>query len=73
MAVQKNRKYPCINRKQCVGCGCCIKACPRGAMSVPKGIYASVDLEKCVGCGLCSRACPADVIEMKNQEGGGKN
>jgi len=65
MAVQKNKRYASVDEKYCVGCGSCIKVCPKEAMSVPNGIYAQVDLERCVGCGLCAKVCPASVIEIR--------
>lgn len=54
-------------RKVCVACGVCVKACPKGAISIYKGCFACVDEEKCVGCGLCARACPAGCIETKER------
>lgn len=68
MTGKKIKRYPFINEKQCVGCGCCMKACPKQALSVPVGIFAKVDLDKCVGCGLCFKSCPASVIEMRVRE-----
>lgn len=62
------KKYAAVNIKQCVGCGSCIKVCPRKAISVPKGIYAEVNLEQCIGCGLCQKACPASVINIEAYE-----
>lgn len=50
---------------QCVACGTCIKCCPLGAITVPRGISAEVDSEKCVGCGKCAAACPACVITLE--------
>lgn len=64
MAVQRNRRFAFVNQRQCVGCGSCMKVCPRGAISIPKGIFAVVDLNKCIGCGLCAKTCPASVIEI---------
>ena len=52
------------DKKICVACGVCLKACPRGAISVYKGCYAQVDDAKCVGCGLCAKACPAGCITV---------
>lgn len=49
---------------ECVACGCCVKVCPRDAVSVRKGIMAEVDGEKCVGCGKCAKICPASVITI---------
>lgn len=54
--------------KECVACGTCLRACPAGALSVPKGLRAVVAAEKCVGCGKCGHACPAGVIEMIARE-----
>lgn len=48
----------------CVACGCCVKVCPLGAISIDRGIRAVVDLKRCVGCGKCARECPASVIEI---------
>jgi len=56
-----------VDRSLCVGCGCCVKVCPRGAIAVWKGKYAYVNAESCVGCGLCGRACPADVITVRRE------
>lgn len=51
--------------EDCVACGCCVKVCPLGAISIDRGIRAVVDLERCVGCGKCARECPASVIEIR--------
>ena len=47
----------------CIGCGKCVKTCPKGAISL-KDNCAVVDPEKCVGCGLCVDACPRHIISM---------
>lgn len=31
-----------VSTQECVACGCCIKVCPRSAISIPKGIYAMI-------------------------------
>lgn len=48
--------------KSCVACGCCVKVCPRSALSVHKGVRAAVDESRCVGCMKCAATCPAGVI-----------
>jgi len=53
--------------KECVACGRCVKECPVGAISVYKGMYATVDEGKCIGCGKCVKACPASVISVMPQ------
>jgi ferredoxin len=64
MTVQKSKRVATIDEVYCVGCGSCIKVCPKDAISVPRGVVAQVDMEKCVGCGLCAKMCPASVIEI---------
>ncbi len=54
-----------VNIRECVACGCCIKICPRGAISIPKGIYAEIDKSLCIGCGKCAKECPASIITME--------
>ena len=49
----------------CVACGCCVKVCPKQAISVDRGVRARVDGQTCIGCGKCARACPAGVIELR--------
>lgn len=64
MAIQKRKRLASVDLKQCVACGSCVKVCPKGAITVPKGIYAVVDEEKCIGCGLCAKVCPASIIRI---------
>ncbi len=59
------KKKAKILKELCVACGCCTKACPKDAISIINGIYATVDNNKCIGCGLCEKACPASIIMME--------
>lgn len=61
--MPKNR-YASVSIKECVGCGCCEKTCPKSAIHVKGGVCAVVNKEKCVGCGLCQKACPASLISI---------
>lgn len=65
MSCSKNIAYI---GKDCVACGVCTKHCPRAALTIRKGMYATVDHATCVGCGKCSTVCPAGVIEMVARE-----
>ena len=58
------KKLASPDKKTCVACGVCMKACRKGAISIYRGCYALVDESRCVGCGLCAGACPADCISM---------
>lgn len=62
------RRKAIVNTKECVGCGCCIKVCPKGAIAVPHGIYAEISPALCVGCGKCAKECPASVISLEVTE-----
>ena len=68
LLASKSKKIALIKQKECVGCGTCIKVCPKKAIDVPKGIYAVVERDLCVGCGLCKKACPASVIQIIARE-----
>lgn len=57
-----------IDKSQCVACGCCVKVCPKGAVSVPHGINAVIDETMCVGCGKCAKECPASIIILEERD-----
>jgi len=65
--MQKNKNIANVS-KECVACGNCVKYCPKGAISVYKGIIAIVNSESCVGCGKCVKTCPASVICLISRE-----
>lgn len=52
----------------CVACGSCTKVCPKQAISIYKGQFATVNKDICVGCGLCAKACPAGIISIMKRE-----
>lgn len=62
------KKTAVVNEKRCVACGACTMQCPRNAVTIYKGCFASIDREKCVGCGKCSMICPANCIEISQRE-----
>lgn len=43
-------------REHCSGCGKCLKACPKGALTLAEGVI-QVDRIRCDGCGQCVDAC----------------
>lgn len=61
------KKLAIVDKAVCVACGACMKACPRGAISIYRGCYALVDTAKCIGCGLCGRTCPAGCITCRER------
>lgn len=64
-----SKRYAAVGN-HCVACGCCVKVCPVGAISVWRGVVARVDRERCVGCGKCAKECPAGTIELRDREVG---
>lgn len=57
-----------VSIRECVACGCCVKVCPKSAITIPKGIFAEINPELCVGCGKCAKECPASVITLEVTE-----
>ncbi|MBQ3094952.1 MAG: RnfABCDGE type electron transport complex subunit B [Clostridia bacterium] len=47
----------------CLGLGSCVRACPKGAISIKNGV-AVVDPDKCICCGLCVDTCPKHIIKL---------
>lgn len=52
-----------LRKSRCTGCGRCIEACDRGAISLSGG-ELSTDLSKCVFCGDCVEACLTGAREI---------
>ena len=68
-----------VDRKKCVGCGLCVKACPQGLirLAAPENtIYpACVNRDPgaqtrqvceagCIACGICVKNCPVDAVSI---------
>lgn len=54
-------------RRECVGCGLCVKRCPVNALSMettPQGERPVVNKDICLGCGVCVRCCPKEDLEL---------
>lgn len=52
-------------KKKCIGCGSCMEACPKKALSMgTDGI--SADMELCDGCLICVEECPAEALYTKS-------
>jgi formate C-acetyltransferase len=51
----------------CVGCGACVRACPRGVHRFENGAHR-MDRAACVLCGRCVAACAPRALEIAGQE-----
>lgn len=70
---ESNAAYPELMTysSKCTGCGRCLPACPKGAISIEpydNKIVALTDREKCVNCGACVGACPQTAREIAGKE-----
>jgi NAD-dependent dihydropyrimidine dehydrogenase PreA subunit len=51
-----------IDAGRCTGCGRCVEACARGAISLIDG-KARIDEATCTGCEACVEVCPEAAIQ----------
>lgn len=58
-----SKKIALAAQNRCAACGACVRECPRNAIEIYRGCYASVDETVCAGCGKCAAICPANAIE----------
>lgn len=58
---------PRVNKRKCVACGLCEKACPvpEKAVHSGNGQKAQYDYRKCIRCYCCQEMCPAKAITVK--------
>lgn len=63
-------KIQLVEKKYCTGCGSCVQACPKHAITMQEDaegfLYPVVSEKRCVKCNLCFRVCP--IINSSNNE-----
>ena len=63
---------PVINKKKCIGCGECKRACPASTIELinanNKSTHkiAKINPEKCIKCYCCQELCPIRAVKIKN-------
>ena len=58
-------QHPQIDPYRCLGCGCCVRACPeKGVLAVVNGVSCLIHASHCVGHGCCEQACPVGALTV---------
>ncbi|HJK51020.1 MAG TPA: DUF362 domain-containing protein [Methanocorpusculum sp.] len=55
---------PRVIQDRCIGCGQCVRICPKKAVQLTKG-KAEFDLARCIRCYCCHEMCQARAIDLK--------
>ena len=60
--------HPVINPNRCLGCGCCVNACPEQKSHQVLGIIGGkshlINPADCIGHGACMTACPNNAVSL---------
>ncbi|WFR59770.1 glycyl-radical enzyme activating protein [Anaerocolumna sp. AGMB13025] len=64
--TQKFSPQLLFNQETCTGCGSCINACPKAAITLKWGI-AATKLSECNGCGSCVEYCLQNIRTLAGE------
>ncbi len=56
---------PVFNKKKCIGCLKCIKACPAKTLKYEKNKGVKCNYDNCIRCFVCHEICPEKAIDIK--------
>ena len=62
-ADQHFASKPAVEVVRCIGCGRCVRICPKSAIILDDG-KARIDPEKCAGCGACLGLCQEGALDL---------
>jgi thioredoxin reductase (NADPH) len=55
-------QHPHIDPHRCIGCACCVRACPEGVLALVEGTSRLIHASQCVGHAYCEQVCPVGAI-----------
>ncbi|MEW5759375.1 MAG: DUF362 domain-containing protein [Candidatus Thermoplasmatota archaeon] len=58
------RKPYLKNREKCIGCKCCLEACPKDAIFMKNGII-KIRYKNCISCLVCCEACIEGALDYE--------
>jgi pSer/pThr/pTyr-binding forkhead associated (FHA) protein/thioredoxin reductase/formate hydrogenlyase subunit 6/NADH:ubiquinone oxidoreductase subunit I len=53
-----------VNKEKCVGCACCVNACPTQVLEIVSHKSTVVKEENCTSCRACEQVCPSGALTM---------
>ena len=60
---EQHASRPMVIGTRCIGCGKCLAACPRSAVSIKDG-KSVITHDLCIGCFQCMTVCPEHAIDV---------
>ena len=64
---QRSEKEIFLSELNCIRCGTCVAACPRGALSFEPSGSLALDRTRCDLCGECIEACPSGALRFSGE------
>jgi thioredoxin reductase (NADPH) len=55
---------PKIDPLKCIGCGLCVRYCPREALSLAGGLAVISKPAACDYTGICQELCPTEAVTL---------
>jgi thioredoxin reductase/ferredoxin len=53
-----------VNKEKCVGCACCVNACPTAVLEIVSHKSSVTKEENCTSCRECEKVCPSGALTM---------
>ena len=64
MEIMHPEFLPEIDPFKCIGCGLCVRYCPKDALSLIDDLAIIVDPGACDYTGVCQEICPTEAVSL---------